>query len=149
MIYRGTKDGFEGKYFHGKCDDQGKTFCILKTEAEEGGQVKISGWYTDIQWTSDRGYKEGSGNSFIFVLRDDMNLIKLRCKNKQREAYHDKDFLCCFGWKDIWIKSDCNIKYLSWSSLGDYCEKPSANERLFLAGSYSFKVLEMEVYKVL
>ena len=81
MIYRGTKDGFKGKDFHGKCDNQGKTFGILKTKAKDRGQVKISGWYTDIQWTSDEGdnegYKTGSGNSFIFLLRDDMNLIKL------------------------------------------------------------------------
>ncbi len=57
MIYRGTEDGFKGKDFHRKCDNQGKTFGILKTEAKEGGQVRISGWYTDIQWTSDKGWK--------------------------------------------------------------------------------------------
>ena len=89
MIYRGTKDGFEGKDFHGKCDKQGKTFGILKTEAKDGGQVKISGWYTDIQWTSAGGYKAGSGNSFIFTLRDNINFIKLRCTNKKREVYHN------------------------------------------------------------
>ena len=81
MIYRGTNNGFKGEDFHRKCDNQGKTFGILKTEAKKGGQVKISGWYTDIQWTSDEGYKSGSGNSFIFLLGDDMNLVKLRCTN--------------------------------------------------------------------
>ena len=82
MIYRGTKDGFEGKDFHRNSDNQGKTIGILKTEAEEGGEVRISGWYTDIQWTSSGEYKEGSGNSFMFELRDNMNLIKLRCTRK-------------------------------------------------------------------
>ncbi len=84
MIYRGTKDGFEAEAFHGKCDKQAKTFGILKTEAEKGGQVKISGWYTDIQWKSSvDGWKGGSGNSFIF-----MNLMKLRCTNKRTEVVH-------------------------------------------------------------
>ncbi len=88
MIYRGTNNGFKGEDFHRWCDNQGSTLGILKTEAEEGGQVKIFGWYTDIQWTSKGGYKSGSGNSFLFLLRDDMNFIKLRCKNKEREVYH-------------------------------------------------------------
>ncbi len=67
MIYRATEDGFKANDFHGKCDNQGKTFGILKTEAKEVGQVKISGWYTDIQWTSNGEQRSGSGNSFIFV----------------------------------------------------------------------------------
>ncbi len=50
LIYRGTEDGFKAKDFHGKCDNQGKTFGILKTETRDRGQVKISGWYTDIHW---------------------------------------------------------------------------------------------------
>ncbi len=67
MIYRATKDGFKAEDFHGNCNNQGKTFGILKTRAYDGGQVRISGWYTDIQWTSIWGFKSGSGNSFIFV----------------------------------------------------------------------------------
>ena len=115
-------------------------------------QVKISGWYTDIQWTSDKGdndrCKEGSGNSFIFVMGDDMSLLKLRCTNKEDEVFDDKDLLCCFGF-DIYIVSDCNINYNSNSLLGSSYEKSSANESFALAGSPNFKVLEMEVYKVL
>ncbi len=113
MIYRGTKDGFEDIDFHRLCNNQGKTFGILKTEARDGGQVKISGWYTDVQWKSIGGTVEGSGNSFIFLLRDDMSLIKLKCKNKANEVYHRQDLLCCFGFFDLEIHSDCNINYES------------------------------------
>ena len=88
MIYRGTEDGFKGKDFHRKCNKQGNTFCILKTKAEEGGQVKISGWYTDIHWTSVKGWPEGFENSFLFLLRDDMILKQLRCTDKKEEVYH-------------------------------------------------------------
>ena len=79
----------------------------------------MSGWYTDIQWTSDRGYKSGSGISFIFLLREDMNLIKLRCTNKEYEVFHCKNYLYCFGGSDLNIKNDCNINYDSNSKLGD------------------------------
>ena len=82
MIYRGTRDGFKAKDFHGKCDNKGATLIIVKSEESRSRIQRIFGAYTDIQWTSDNGYKAGHGNSFLFVLRDDMNLIKLRCLNK-------------------------------------------------------------------
>ena len=64
MIFRGTNDGFKGDDFHRSCDGKGKTFAFIKTEAEgndsngdeiEGaaGQIRISGYYTDIIWTSE------------------------------------------------------------------------------------------------
>ena len=56
-----------------------------------------------------------------------MNLLKLRCINKQREVYHDKYCLCCFGWRDLLIMNDCNINYESWSELGAYYETPLGN----------------------
>jgi hypothetical protein len=45
--------------------------------------------------------------------------------------------------------NDCNINYGCYSRLGQFYEKPSANEEYALVGSESFKVLEIEVYKVL
>ena len=59
MIFRGSKDGFKGKDFHLSCDGKGKTVAFIKTEAEEGGHIRISGGYTDINWTSDGGWKSG------------------------------------------------------------------------------------------
>ncbi len=60
---------------------------ILKTKSEEGGQIRISGGYTDIEWTSclQADYKEGSGNSFIFSLRNNMRFIILDAQiNKKK-----------------------------------------------------------------
>ena len=52
MIFRATKDGFKAENFHGSCDGKGKTVALIKTEAKDGGHIRISGWYTDINWTS-------------------------------------------------------------------------------------------------
>ena len=57
-------------------------------------------------------------NSFLFLLRDDLNLIKLRCTNKEEEVYHGEYALCSFGMDDLIINDDCNIDYDSWSNLG-------------------------------
>ena len=121
MIYRGSKDGFKAEDFHRSCDGKGKTVALIKTKARRKyshekwikRKIRTSGFYTDINWTSDRGFKSGSGNSFIFVLNKEKEFIKLRCTNKQREVYHYKDRLCSFGTSDLWIMNDCNINYLN------------------------------------
>ncbi len=78
-----------------------------------------------------------------------MNLLKLRCTNKNYEVFHREDRLCCFGWSDFDILPDCNINYDSCSLLGYSYEYSSTNDKYALAGSKHFKVLEIEVYKVL
>ena len=50
LIYRGTKNGFRGKDFHKYCDDRGATLTILKTVANDGETIRISGGYTDISY---------------------------------------------------------------------------------------------------
>ena len=114
--------------------------------------TRIFGAYTDIPWTSDKNgaFKVGQGNSFLFYWRHDQKFIKLRCINRKKEVYHSKDSLCCFGGMDLNVRNNCNIDYYSYSLLGE-CYKPDTKGQgaFCLAGSYNFKVLEIEVYKVL
>ncbi len=65
---------------------------IIKSE-----HGKIFGAYTDIPWTSSEGSKSGNGNSFIFSLRDDFNFVQLKCLDKSKEVYHNKDWLTSLG----------------------------------------------------
>ncbi len=91
---------------------------IIKSLPPFEGKVRIFGAYTDINWTLASGkFKEGSGNSFLFSLRDDLQFIKLRCINNVKEVYHYKYWLCCFG-NDLDIHNDCNHNSLSNSRLG-------------------------------
>ena len=74
------------------------------------------------------------------------------------KVYHDKDRLTCIGngASGFWLRNDCNINTNSESDLGygGYWElpqniKPYTNEAYsYLAGSYRFKVCEIEVYKM-
>jgi hypothetical protein len=82
-------------------------------------------------------------------LNDEKDFIKLRCTNKENEVYHIKDWLCCFGSFDLEIEDDCNINYDSWSELGSTYEKPPDNDKYALAGSFEFKVIEIEVFKII
>ena len=42
MIYKATRDGFEAENFHEKCDNQGKTIVIVKSDNNQ-----IFGGYAD------------------------------------------------------------------------------------------------------
>ena len=82
-------------------------------------------------------------------MKDEKDFIKLRCKNKQKEVYHDKDYLCCFGYDDLLIANVCNINYNNGSNLGLCYERPPDKDKYALAGSKNFKVIEIEVFKLI
>ena len=81
---------------------------------------KVFGAYTDIPWSSEEGYKNGNGNTFIFSLRDDFNFVKLKCLDKRKEVYHDAEYLTCIGLhgSGFCIFDECNINTYSYSCLG-------------------------------
>ena len=62
LLYRGTRDGMEGKYFHNKCNNQGPTISLFKNE-----KGYIFGGYASTDWTSYGNYKSAL-ESFIFTL---------------------------------------------------------------------------------
>ena len=48
-------------------------------------------------------------------MKDDKDLIKLRCTNEENEVCHREDFLCCFGGNDLVIMDNCNLIFESYS----------------------------------
>ena len=62
LLYRGTRDGMEGNYFHDKCNNQGPTISLFKNE-----KGYIFGGYASTDWTSSNDWKSAP-DSFIFTL---------------------------------------------------------------------------------
>jgi len=62
LIYRGTRDGKTCNDFHNKCDNQGPTICLYKSE-----KGYIFGGYAPISWESS-GRWQKHNESFIFTL---------------------------------------------------------------------------------
>ena len=85
---------------------------IIKSE-----KGKVFGAYTDILWSSKKGWKSGNGNSFIFSLRDDFKFVQLKCLDKSNEVFHYKDYLACISGV-FYIEDDYNINTSSHSYLG-------------------------------
>ncbi|EFC46993.1 TLDc domain-containing protein [Naegleria gruberi] len=158
LLYRGTIDGFKAKNFHSKCDNAGPTLVIIKSEHDE-----LFGGFTTQNWKSPTNdYAFGKDNSaFIFKIIPENENYQFQkfdiLKNKQKHAiYLDNNYLSSFGAYgcDICIKDDCNLNSHSFSKFGCNYELPdgfktdSFEAHSYLAGSYEFRVVEIEVFKI-
>jgi hypothetical protein len=152
LIYRASQDGFEGSNFHAKCDNKPNTFIIIKSE-----NGNVFGGYTEQSWSGDVVYK-ADPKSFIFSLINlDNKPLKIKwsrkkgiyCYNKIGPVFGGGPFIGKVH--DIRIEDQSNTNTDSYSNLGhsythpDYIEG-SNKAKSFLAGSYNFKVSDIEVF---
>ncbi len=93
LIYRGTRDGMTSNSFHNKCDNQGPTIVLYKSEKS------IFGGFTSISWSSDGNYHT-SPECFLFTL---INIHKTEPtkfplnNNDKNAVFHYKDYGPTFG----------------------------------------------------
>ena len=150
LIYRASQDGFKAKDFHAKCDNQPRTLTIIKTT-----YGYIFGGYNAATWDSSFTYK-ADPNAFIFSLinpRKQPLLIPIKTMHIQEAIFCRSDNGPIFGNSDIAILDNSNFNCDSFSDLGRNYDFPlfsrGTNEaRSFLAGSYNFKICEIEVFQL-
>ena len=94
LIYRGTKDGMTSNVFHNKCDNQGPTIVLYKSEKS------IFGGFCSISWVSDASYHK-SPDSFIFTLINVHNTeptkFPLKDNNDSDAIYGNSNYGPTFG----------------------------------------------------
>jgi len=81
LLYRASRDGWEAKDFHDKCDGKGGTVVVVKSD--EG---YVFGGYTDVSWTSGLGFRSSS-ESFLFSLKCHAGLPAVKMGIKAGERY--------------------------------------------------------------
>ena len=163
LLYRGSRDGFEAKSFHEKCDNKGETLTIIESKDNY-----IFGGYTEINWDStiwngkigedNNSRRNGIGNEFIFTLKNPHGIKASKYNMKNNFLNHS---ICCngnlgpiFGCNDIRIENNCNIKenmftYYDFKK-GEYCFRDTTGKkRLLFTGKTSFLVKEIEVFNVI
>ena len=163
LLYRGSRDGFQAKTFHEKCDNKGETLTII--ESKDGF---IFGGYTEINWDStiwngkigenNNSRREGNGNEFVFTLKNPHGIKPSKYNMKKSFTNHS---ICCdgnlgpiFGCNDIRIEDNCNINENKFSFFdfqkGEYCFNDSTGKkRLLFTGNTSFLVKEIEVFNII
>ncbi|TNV76255.1 hypothetical protein FGO68_gene5824 [Halteria grandinella] len=156
QLYRGTRDGFNHQGFHSKVDGHGHTLLFVMTET--GHRF---GAYVSLAWEGHVGvprtYKDAK--SFIFSLTH-KTVHKLKNKDELVINHSHKGASSIFSmglWADICISVDCNNNKGSFCRLGSSYELPehlmgkedSKEAKEYLGGKERFKVVEMEVYKIM
>jgi hypothetical protein len=169
ILWRGSRDGFKAKEFHGRCDGHANTLTvILDTKGN------IFGGFTPVEWESGDKYKaDDSLESFLFTLKNPHNIsgrrFALTAKEKQQAifcdsrrgpcfgilAHEEKDFQCRrdsrqdphFG--DMTVSDNCHTNTHRSSSIGTcYTNDTGMAGDIICAGSRNFQVKEIEVFEI-
>lgn len=148
LLFRGSYDGYKHEDFAARCHNKGKTLCIIKSDTQ-----KIFGGYTPIPWDPREDAKHFDNTSFLFSIRDDYKIVKLKSIQGNFETIYDKNQLIEFYNGDLRVLADCNIEQ-SYTSISHYESPPglapnSDAAKYFLThGNRSFIVQELEVYSI-
>jgi hypothetical protein len=148
LLYCGTRDGFGSDDFHSKCDGHSNTLTVLKAKESKF----IFGGFSSVRWDSSNDFKSDP-NAFIFSLTNkDNKPVKIGLTQHEYAIYCDTRFGPTFGFVgDIRIANNANTTTNSYSKLGHSYRHPQYKYRTteadtFLAGSFKFKLDEIEVY---
>lgn len=147
LQYRASRDGFDAKNFHGKCDNIAKTLTVIKSTSGS-----IFGGFTEKAWSSSDSFVTDP-TAFVFSLINKENRpFKIMCSNNGEKAIKcDSSYGPSFGGGDIYIASGSNGNQTSSSIFGYTYQHPdyqtgTEKANSILAGSSNFQTLEIEVF---
>ena len=102
-------------------------------------------------WSGNQLYKNDP-NAFMFsLLNKEEEPMVMKCIDPTRAIFCSTDNGPVFGRRDLVLRSNSNLSVESYSNLGSSFKHPThvfqSNEaRNFLAGTYKFQTVEMEVF---
>jgi len=76
LLYRASKDGWQGKAFHSRCDAQGATLTVIKSYGSEVFGSSVFGGYADVAWNSEGGCI-GDPHAFLFAMKVNGHPVKM------------------------------------------------------------------------
>jgi hypothetical protein len=152
LIYKATKHGFTASDFHKYSDKQGACITVIKST-----NGNIFGGYCPLEWNSSGNYQFNK-DSWMFSL---VNANKKKYQfpqisnNGQYSTYCYSSYGPTFGGgHDLYVVSNSNTTTGSYSNFGYNFDSAkvighaygSTQAQAFLAGSYNFQTLDIEVY---
>ena len=140
LLYKLKRDGDSGQTFHSKCNNQGKTLTIIRTN--KGFRC---GGFASKDWQSSNSNIDDE-NAFLFSL----DYKEQYFPNEGKYALYDYyTYGPTFGsTNDLYIADGCSNNYSSYSNFPYYFGGKSCFCRALTGGYYNFKVDELEVYKI-
>jgi hypothetical protein len=156
LLWRGSRNGFTAREFHGRCDGHANTLTLV---LDRNGN--IFGGFTPVKWESGWGKWKGDDSlrSFLFTLRNPHGVpprkFALR-ETKKKYAIYCKSECFAFGGGgygcDIHISDNCNANKNSYTRIGTrWSDRTYANDTVvedFFTGTEKFTVKEIEVFEI-
>jgi hypothetical protein len=157
LLWRGSRDGFRARDFHGRCDGHANTLTFI-----EDTWGNIFGGFTPLAWES-REYDRTVGGanclkadpslgSFLFTLKNPHKVPARKFALKADEQ--EEAIRCDASWGphfyDIGVSDLCNATTKSFTSdFGlSYANDTGLEGETFFTGSQSFTVKEIEVFEI-
>lgn len=147
ILYSSEIHPKNAKYFHEKCDNIPNTLTVV--ESEFGRRF---GGYSKLVWKSSDldEFCKGDGTDFIFSLSK--KTIFKNNKNLDKSILNNGNYYPCFGGFDLQLYNNCfennggKSNFQHSYGVGVHLDEDKSN---YLAGSNSFKVLRLEIIKIL
>jgi hypothetical protein len=151
LLWRGSRDGFEARDFHGRCDGHANTLTLI--EDTEGN---IFGGFTPVEWESRSNLKykpDPSLKSFLFTLK---NLHGFPARKFALKAENKDQAIGCYpalgplfgggGYSDIRVapESDSDTHNFGRS----YTNDTGLDGYTFFTGSAEFRMREIENFEM-
>jgi hypothetical protein len=161
LLWRGSRDGFGTRDFHGRCDGRANTLTlVLDTKGNVFGGFTPLQWEARV-WNGKEGdqsnvYKcDDSLKSFLFTLKNphDIPARKFASKADQRHraigCWDNKGPYFGGAVADMRVSDGCNSSANSHTDLGHmYTNDTGLDEDIVFTGSKDFQVREIEVFEI-
>jgi hypothetical protein len=147
LLWRGSRDGFNCKSFHRKCDGHANTLMvIIDTKGNIFGGFTPSTWNSKSCFTGDDSLR-----SFLFTLKNPHNVaprkFALKTERKGNAIFCTRDNGPRFGPDDICVYADCQ-KGTTRCFGETFVNDTELVGKTILAGSESFDIKEIEIFEI-
>ena len=145
LLYQASRDGFDNKIFHSKCDGVGRTLTVMKSK-----NSNIFGGYTAADWSGYGIYRSDS-TAFLYSLVNSYNVaVKMSATQADYAIYAYPYYSIVLGaGNDLYCSNDQCSSNLGYSyKLPSFLTYGSSEPQSLLGGSYNFQAVEIEVYWV-
>ena len=98
LLFDSTRDGWTGPAFHQKCDGQGPTVSVCRTQ-----DGTVCGGFTQVNWGSPNGAYQPDPSAFLFRLKFRGTAAPYRSGvgNRSHDVYCNNDYGPTFGGHDL------------------------------------------------
>jgi len=143
LLYKASRDGWQGADFHSRCDNKGETVAVGRST---GGY--IFGGYLGASWNSS-GVHFSCTKASLFTLVNPHSIAptRLSVSSSSTAAYGHLDYGPIFGGRDLALTTKEGGDYTeSRTSLPSSYQDSTGKGRTLFAGTENFQLSEVEVF---